>query len=106
MELNKEELQSLVEKAWALHGRLSVEIKDSIRFCRFCPDYEGDFDFIEIPFDERDRLIAISDSLKEVEDVLMFIQVSTCPSTLLIHHPLPHSLFMATRLTMVINLHH
>lgn len=93
MELNKEELQSLVEKAWALHGRLNVEIEDSIRSCRFCPDYGGDFDFIETPFDERDRLIVISNSLKEVEDILMFIQVNTCPSTLLINHPLPHSLF-------------
>lgn len=76
MELNKEELQSLVERAWGLHGRLNVEIKNSIRLYRFCPDYGGSFDFTETPFDERERLIAISDSLKEVEEILLFLQVN------------------------------
>ncbi|KAF3439904.1 hypothetical protein FNV43_RR18182 [Rhamnella rubrinervis] len=74
MELNKEEVQSLVERAWSLHGRLNVEIKNSIRLCRFCPDYGRNFDLTETPFDERERLIAISDSMKEVEEILMFLQ--------------------------------
>ena len=76
MELKKEQLQSLVERAWSLHGRLNVEIKNSIRLYRFCPDYGRNFDLTETPFDERERLIAISDSLKEVEEILMFLQVN------------------------------
>ncbi|XP_015889372.3 uncharacterized protein LOC107424146 [Ziziphus jujuba] len=74
MELNKEDLQFLVEKAWSLHGRLNGEIKNSISFCRFCPEHGRNFHIAETPFDERERLIIIRDSLKEVEDNLMFLQ--------------------------------
>lgn len=103
MELNKEDLQFLVEKAWSLHGRLNGEIKNSISFCRFCPEHGRNFHIAETPFDERERLIIIRDSLKDVEDNLMFLQVKNVPSHYH-HHPyflylrLPHLYIFRTRI--------
>lgn len=101
MELNKEDLQSLVEKAWGLHGRLNGEIKNSISFCRFCPEHGRNFHIAETPFDEREILISIRDSLKEVEDKLMFLQVNKCPFTLSSASSSPFSFLILSSFTYI-----
>ncbi|XP_022759578.1 uncharacterized protein LOC111305957 [Durio zibethinus] len=74
MELNKKKLQTLIERAWALRDRLNDEIENSISFCRFCSDHGRYCDIGHTPFEERERLIAIRDSLKEVENTLLHLQ--------------------------------
>ncbi|XVF33217.1 hypothetical protein REPUB_Repub17cG0149200 [Reevesia pubescens] len=74
MELNNKKLQTLIERAWALHDRLNDEIEYSINFCRFCSDHGRYCDIGQTPFEERERLIAIRDSLKEVENMLLHLQ--------------------------------
>ncbi|XP_021280892.1 uncharacterized protein LOC110414152 [Herrania umbratica] len=74
MELNNKKLQTLIERAWALHDRLNDEIENSISFCRFCSDHGRYCDVGQTPFEERERLIAIRDSLKEVENTLLHLQ--------------------------------
>ncbi|KAK9279746.1 hypothetical protein L1049_013428 [Liquidambar formosana] len=74
MEFN-ENLQSLVERAWALHESISDEINsNSVSFCRLCSEYGRYCGIAETPFEERERLIAIRDSLKDVENKLIFLQ--------------------------------
>ncbi|KAJ9681275.1 hypothetical protein PVL29_020247 [Vitis rotundifolia] len=71
----KNYLQALIERARALNEKVSDEINTSCSsFCRFCSEsgcYCGD---AETPFEERQRLIAIGDSLKNVEKMLVFLQ--------------------------------
>ncbi|XP_062086993.1 uncharacterized protein LOC133793714 [Humulus lupulus] len=78
MESN-EDLKGLIERAWDLHGRLNCEIEQSIKFCRFCLNHGRFCDVADqIPFDERERLIVIRDSLKGVENILLFLQNLEC----------------------------
>ncbi|XVF73070.1 hypothetical protein PTKIN_Ptkin12aG0171800 [Pterospermum kingtungense] len=74
MELNNKKLQSLIERAWALHDKLNDEIENSISFCRFCSDRGRYCDIGQTPVLERGKLIAIRDSLKEVGDSLLHLQ--------------------------------
>ncbi|KAK5818954.1 Plastid division PDV2 -like protein [Gossypium arboreum] len=74
MELNNKKLRSLIERAWALHDRLNHEIDDSISFCRYCSDHGRYCDIGQTPFLERKRLIAIRDSLNQVENTLLHLQ--------------------------------
>ncbi|XP_038995543.1 uncharacterized protein LOC120119807 [Hibiscus syriacus] len=71
MELNHEKLQTLIVRAWDLHDRLNNEIDKSISFCRHCSDQGRFCDIGQTPFEERKRLIAIRDSLKDVENTLL-----------------------------------
>ncbi|MBA0788903.1 hypothetical protein Gotri_027433 [Gossypium trilobum] len=73
MELNNKKLPSLIERAWALHDRLNHEIDDSISFCRYCSDHGRYCDIGQTPFLERKRLIAIRDSLNQVENTLLHL---------------------------------
>ncbi|KAF4393038.1 hypothetical protein CsatB_011588 [Cannabis sativa] len=78
MELNKG-LRCLIERACSLHDRLNCEIEQSIKFCRFCSKHGRFCDVADqIPFDERERLIVVRDSLKGVEDNLFFLQKLEC----------------------------
>ncbi|XWS46181.1 hypothetical protein CRYUN_Cryun14cG0042700 [Craigia yunnanensis] len=77
MEWNNEKLQTLIERAWTLNDRLNDEIENCISFCRFCSNHGRYCDFGQTPFEERARLIAIRDSLKEVENTLLHLQVPT-----------------------------
>ncbi|KAH1130153.1 hypothetical protein J1N35_001531 [Gossypium stocksii] len=74
MELNNKKLLSLIERAWALHDRLNHEIDDSISFCRYCSDHGRYCDIGQTPFLERKKLIAIRDSLNQVENKLLHLQ--------------------------------
>ncbi|MBA0704384.1 hypothetical protein Golax_016646 [Gossypium laxum] len=74
MELNNKKLPSLIERAWALHDRLNHEIDESISFCRYCSDHGRYCDIGQTPFLERKRLIAIRDSLNQVENTLLHLQ--------------------------------
>ncbi|KAM5555564.1 hypothetical protein ABKV19_023474 [Rosa sericea] len=62
------------------YGRLiSNEIGDtnsSSRFCNFCSEHGGGYCDIaaEAPFEERKRLVAIRNSLKEVENMVLFLE--------------------------------
>ncbi|KAL9360036.1 hypothetical protein Peur_048159 [Populus x canadensis] len=59
-------LQTLVERAWVLHDRLNEEIeKINSSFCRFCSEHGRYCNIVETPFQEKEGLIAIKDSLKE-----------------------------------------
>ncbi|KAM2157204.1 hypothetical protein ACFX1R_042802 [Malus domestica] len=57
------------------HGRLSSkETGANSRLCSFCSE-NGCYCYIaEAPFEERNRLIAIKDQVKEVENKFMFLQ--------------------------------
>ncbi|PON34140.1 hypothetical protein PanWU01x14_346830 [Parasponia andersonii] len=75
MELNNKELKCLIERAGALHGRLNYEIEESIKFCRFCSEHGRFCDVADqTPFEERERSIVIRDSLKQVQNILLFLQ--------------------------------
>ncbi|GMJ00938.1 hypothetical protein HRI_003763000 [Hibiscus trionum] len=75
MELNHEKLQALIYRAWALDDRLNHEIDNSISFCRHCSEHGRYCDIgQQTPFEERKRLIAIRDSLKDVENSLLNFQ--------------------------------
>lgn len=74
MELRRD-LQTLIERAWGLHDGLAEEIKNiNIYFCRFCSEHGRYYSIVETPFQEKEGLIAIKDSLKEVGNVLMLLQ--------------------------------
>ncbi|KAI4328877.1 hypothetical protein L6164_021198 [Bauhinia variegata] len=73
MELN-EDLQSLVERAGNLHDRINEEINNSVSFCNSCFEHGWFCKISETPFEERERLIAIRDSLKEVQNLLIYLQ--------------------------------
>ena len=74
MDLHKD-LQSLIERASNLDDRLNEETKSSVSFCNHCPEH-GRFCKIENTLlEERDRLIACRDLLKELEDMLIYLQV-------------------------------
>ncbi|KAL3604185.1 hypothetical protein D5086_005044 [Populus alba] len=65
MELGRN-LQTLVERAWVLHDGLSEEIeKINSSFCRFCSKHGRYCNIVETPFQEKEGLISIKDSLKE-----------------------------------------
>lgn len=72
-------LQGLIERAWTLHDGITAEIDNTTSFCRFCSQNGDSCAIVETPFPEKERLIAIRDSLQEVRDVLMFLQVSFIP---------------------------
>ncbi|XP_059637707.1 uncharacterized protein LOC132279697 [Cornus florida] len=74
MELNKN-LHSLIERARTLHDKMSDKIQDdSISFCRLCSEHGRYCGITETPSEERERLITIRDSLKDVEDMLLVLQ--------------------------------
>ncbi|XP_030491080.2 uncharacterized protein LOC115707305 isoform X2 [Cannabis sativa] len=72
MELN-EELKCVIERAWAIHGKLNSEIEQSIKLCKVCSEHGRLCDVADqIPVEERESLIGIRDSLKQVENTLLF----------------------------------
>ncbi|KAA8520715.1 hypothetical protein F0562_015013 [Nyssa sinensis] len=74
MESNKN-LQILIERAWAMNDRIRDKIQDnSFSFCRLCSEHGLFCGIAETPLEERERLIAIRDSLKDVENMLVFLQ--------------------------------
>ncbi|XP_061960635.1 uncharacterized protein LOC133681568 isoform X2 [Populus nigra] len=75
---SRRDLQTLIERAWGLHDGLAEEIKNiNIYFCRFCSEHGRYYSIVETPFQEKEGLIAIKDSLKEVGNVLMILQAPT-----------------------------
>ncbi|EEF29728.1 uncharacterized protein LOC8268641 [Ricinus communis] len=74
MEL-KGDLQVFIERAWALHDGLNDDIRNSnSSFCTFCSENGRFSNISQTSFQEKQRLIAIRDSLKDVGDVLMLLQ--------------------------------
>ncbi|KDP28524.1 hypothetical protein JCGZ_14295 [Jatropha curcas] len=73
MEL-KGDLQSLIDRASALLDGLSREIKNSNSLCNLCAQNGRFGDFADTSFEDRDKLISIRDSLKQVRDLLVFLQ--------------------------------
>ncbi|CAN6568273.1 unnamed protein product [Malus baccata var. baccata] len=60
------------------HGRLSSnETRVNSRLCSFCSQKGRYCDIAEAPFEERNRLIAIRDQVKEVENSFVFLQASS-----------------------------
>ncbi|KAJ0113435.1 hypothetical protein Patl1_00556 [Pistacia atlantica] len=51
-----------------------MKSKAVFSFCRVCSEHGRYCDVAETPLEERERLIALTDSLKEVENILMFLQ--------------------------------
>lgn len=79
MEIMSKNLHILSERAWALHDKINDEIqKDSFKICRLCSEKGLYCEIAEKPLEERERLIAIRDLLKEVENMLVFLQVLFC----------------------------
>ncbi|KAK3005361.1 hypothetical protein RJ639_015464 [Escallonia herrerae] len=76
MELNTN-LHILIERACALHDRVNDEIlrtDSTMSFCRICSEHGRYCGIAETPFEERQRLIGIRDSLKDVENMLVFAE--------------------------------
>ncbi|XP_010261484.1 PREDICTED: uncharacterized protein LOC104600305 [Nelumbo nucifera] len=76
MELH-ENLQTLIERAWTLHDRITDEIENSCTSLRgFCSQhgYYGGLAVAEAPVVVKQKLIATRDALKVVENMLMFLQ--------------------------------
>lgn len=74
MELNN--LQVLIERAWALQDDIGDSIQNSGTSCcwRHCSEHDHQWAVTDAPLDERKRLIVIRDSLKNVENRLEFLQ--------------------------------
>ncbi|KAM6583933.1 hypothetical protein CsatB_010935 [Cannabis sativa] len=78
MELN-EELKCVIERAWDIHGKLNSEIEQSIKLCKVCSEHGRLCDVADqIPVEERESLIGIRDSLKQVENTLLFQHKLLC----------------------------
>ncbi|KAK3024232.1 hypothetical protein RJ639_043608 [Escallonia herrerae] len=76
MELNTN-LHILIERACALQDRVNDEILGTdctTSFCRLCSEHGRYCGIAETPFEERQRLIGIRDSLKDVENMLVFAE--------------------------------
>ncbi|KAJ0053373.1 hypothetical protein Pint_00536 [Pistacia integerrima] len=73
-EVDKKGIKTLIERAQTLHDKLCDEIKSSISFCRVCSEHGRYCDVAEAPLEERERLIALTDSLKQVENIRRFLQ--------------------------------
>ena len=72
----KNHLQALIERARALNEMVSDEIDNSCsNFCRFCSENCCFCGVAVAPFEERQRLISIRESMKNVEKMLVFLQV-------------------------------
>lgn len=75
MELNKDLLHSLIERSWTMQMRLNNHIKSSNRLCRYCSEHGQNRDDAETPYEGK-LLIAIRESLNEVQNSLMFLEVN------------------------------
>ncbi|KAK2983880.1 hypothetical protein RJ640_003931 [Escallonia rubra] len=70
-------LHLLIERACALHDRVNDEIlrtDSTTSFCRLCSEHGRYCGIAETPFEERQRLTGIRDSLKDVENMLVFAE--------------------------------
>lgn len=76
MELDRKSLQNLTERAQAVHNQLNDEIESRISFCKFCSERGRYCDVANPSFSERERLIAIRNSMNEVENMLVYLQVN------------------------------
>ncbi|KAI3444452.1 hypothetical protein Pfo_001117 [Paulownia fortunei] len=76
MELkNNDHLQILIGKTWDLHGRINEKInQNSFSFCSHCSNHGRYCVVAESSVDEREKMIAIRDSLKDVHNILIYLQ--------------------------------
>lgn len=77
MEIDESQLRTLSMKAWSLADKISDEIEnESTMVCRHCSEHRLRCGITEIPWlEEKQRLIAIKDSLKDVDNMLVVLQV-------------------------------
>ncbi|KAL3517253.1 hypothetical protein ACH5RR_024155 [Cinchona calisaya] len=90
-------LNSLIERTWDLHIRMNERIHyESVSFCKQCLFCCG---IAETKVEERRRLIAIRDSLKDFQDMLVFVQ--TLESSKQQHENAAFARLEASRLLLV-----
>lgn len=69
-------LQTLIEKAWALHDKISDEIQYSCNgLGGFCPQHGLCIGFAEDPFAQWKSWIAVREALQVLENLLLSLQV-------------------------------
>ncbi|KAL8111247.1 uncharacterized protein LOC141666667 [Apium graveolens] len=77
MEIDETRLRTLSMKAWSLVDRISNEIENErITVCKHCSEHRLLCGIAESPWvdEEKQRLIAIKDSLKDVDNTLVSLQ--------------------------------
>ncbi|KAL2468795.1 uncharacterized protein Fot_50371 [Forsythia ovata] len=81
----KNSLQSLIKTTWDLHVRINEKINcNGIKFCRYCSDIHGHYCVVadDTVVEEREKMIAIRDSLQDVHNILIYLQrIKSCQKT-------------------------
>ncbi|GFP91943.1 plastid division protein pdv2 [Phtheirospermum japonicum] len=72
---NVDHLQVLVSKTWDLYVRIDEKInQNGFTFCSHCSNHGRYCVVAESNLEEREKMIAIRDSLKDVHNILIFLQ--------------------------------
>ncbi|KAL2490289.1 Uncharacterized protein Adt_25917 [Abeliophyllum distichum] len=80
----KNSLQSLIKTTWDLHVRINEKINcNGIKFCRQCSYIHGHYCVVaDDTVEEREKMIAIRDSLQDVHNILIYLQrIESCQKT-------------------------
>lgn len=72
----KKDLQFSHQDSMGFQGWLNNETRENSRSCKFCSEPAGYSDFAEAPFEERKRLVDIRNSVKEVDNMFVILQVN------------------------------
>ncbi|XP_031381251.1 uncharacterized protein LOC116195941 isoform X2 [Punica granatum] len=74
MELN-EDLQGLIERAGELQDRIGDKIAGAHSYCKFCSERGRYCNVVSAEaYEDRERLVEIRDSLKDLETMLVYLQ--------------------------------
>ncbi|PKI76617.1 hypothetical protein CRG98_002926 [Punica granatum] len=84
MELN-EDLQGLIERAGELQDRIGDKIAGAHSYCKFCSERGRYCNVVSAEaYEDRERLVEIRDSLKDLETMLVYLQVHSLALHLLL----------------------
>ncbi|KAL0379432.1 UNVERIFIED_CONTAM: hypothetical protein Sangu_0007500 [Sesamum angustifolium] len=73
--LNDDSLQILTAKTWDFHARINENIaQNSFSFCSRCSNHGRYCVVADKTAEERKKMIAIRDSLKDFHDILVYLQ--------------------------------
>ncbi|PIN26530.1 hypothetical protein CDL12_00700 [Handroanthus impetiginosus] len=73
--MNKDNLQILTGKTWDLHHRINEKItQNGFSFCSHCSNHGRYCVVSENTLEETEKMMAIRDSLKDLHDILIYLQ--------------------------------
>ncbi|KAG8391912.1 hypothetical protein BUALT_Bualt01G0236300 [Buddleja alternifolia] len=73
--MKKDNLKIQAWKTWDLHGRINEKINENgFNFCRHCSNHGRYCVISESSMEEKEKMVAIRDSLKDVHNILIYLQ--------------------------------